>query len=68
MSLRDLAADWVAGCRHLLAPGGHFLAMKGAFPREELDAVAGDCQVQAVHTLQVPGLDEQRHLVDLTLR
>ncbi|WP_243391528.1 16S rRNA (guanine(527)-N(7))-methyltransferase RsmG [Pseudohalioglobus lutimaris] len=60
--------DMVAGCRHLLAEGGHFLAMKGAFPEQELAAVAGDCHLRAVHELQVPGLDEQRHLVDLTLR
>ena len=60
--------DMVSGCRHLLGEGGHFLAMKGAYPREELDAVAGECRVEAVHPLLVPGLGEQRHLVDLTLR
>ena len=58
----------VTGCRHLLAEGGHFLAMKGAFPQEELDAVAAACQLEAVHALDVPGLGEQRHLVDMTLR
>ena len=59
--------DMVAGCRHLLAPGGHFLAMKGTFPSEEMEAVADQCQIAAVHALQVPGLGEQRHLVDMTL-
>jgi 16S rRNA (guanine527-N7)-methyltransferase len=60
--------DMVTGCRHLLAEGGHFLAMKGAFPEEELAAVAATCHLEAVHELDVPGLGEQRHLVDMTLR
>ncbi len=61
-------ADMVAGCRQLLAPDGHFLAMKGVHPEDEIAALAGVCDIQAVHPLQVPGLDEQRHLVDMTLR
>lgn len=61
-------ADMVAGCRHLLAGDGHFLAMKGVYPAAEIDALAGSCDICAVHSLTVPGLDEQRHLVDFTLR
>ncbi|WP_239017276.1 16S rRNA (guanine(527)-N(7))-methyltransferase RsmG [Seongchinamella sediminis] len=61
-------ADMVSGCRHLLAPGGRFLAMKGAFPEAEIAAVEDCCQIQAVHPLAVPGLGEQRHLVVMTLR
>ena len=61
-------ADMVNGCRHLLAPGGHFIAMKGAYPETELAAVADRCQLQAAHPLEVPGLGEERHLVDMTLR
>ena len=60
--------DMVTGCRHLLAPGGRFLAMKGTFPEEEMAAVATQCRIDAVHELQVPGLEEQRHLVEMTLR
>ena len=60
--------DMVEGCRHLLSPDGHFLAMKGAYPDEEITAVEDRCQLQAVHSLDVPGLGEQRHLVDMTLR
>ena len=60
--------DMVAGCLHLLAPEGRFLAMKGTYPGPELEAVAAQCEITAVHTLQVPGLAEQRHLVEMTPR
>jgi len=60
--------DMVAGCRQLLAPQGRFLAMKGAYPTDELDAIATQCEVKAVYPLSVPGLAEQRHLVEMLLR
>jgi 16S rRNA (guanine527-N7)-methyltransferase len=60
--------DMVAGCRHLLAPGGCFLAMKGVYPSQELVAIERECAVGAVHPLEVPGLAEQRHLVEMRLR
>jgi len=60
--------DMVSGCQHLLVEGGHFLAMKGAYPTGEIATVQDRCAVQAVHELQVPGLGEQRHLVDMILR
>lgn len=60
--------DMVNGCQHLLTPGGHFLAMKGAYPETELSALEDRCQLRAVYPLEVPGLGEQRHLVDMTLR
>jgi 16S rRNA (guanine527-N7)-methyltransferase len=60
--------DMVDGCRHLLATDGHFLAMKGAYPGEEITAVENRCRLEAAHSLTVPGLGEQRHLVDMTLR
>jgi len=60
-------AEMVAGTRHLLGRDGVFLAMKGASPEAEIDAVAGDCHLRGVHRLSVPGLDEQRHLVELSL-
>ncbi|PLW83765.1 16S rRNA (guanine(527)-N(7))-methyltransferase RsmG [Kineobactrum sediminis] len=60
-------ADMVAGTRHLLAPGGCFLAMKGAYPPDELEAVARECVLKGIYPLAVPGLNEQRHLVELAL-
>lgn len=60
--------DMVHGCRHLLNPGGRILAMKGAHPVQELAAVSQECAEIVVHPLVVPGLGEQRHLVELALR
>jgi 16S rRNA (guanine527-N7)-methyltransferase len=60
--------DMVAGCGHLLGTDGHFLAMKGNYPADELAALAPDYTVMAVHALVVPGLEEQRHLVDLVIK
>jgi 16S rRNA (guanine527-N7)-methyltransferase len=51
--------------RHLLAPGGRWLAMKGVRPDEELQALPADIVVEAVIPLQVPGLDAERHLIIL---
>jgi len=60
--------DMVDGCRHLLAPDGRFLAMKGAYPTGELEVVSTHCELKAVYPLAVPGLAEQRHLVEIMLR
>lgn len=60
--------DMVDGCAHLLVPGGCFLAMKGQWPEAEWQAVAGRCELRARHELAVPGLAEQRHLLELGLR
>jgi 16S rRNA (guanine527-N7)-methyltransferase len=60
--------DMVRGCRHLLTTQGRFFAMKGAYPEDELTGVETLCEIHAVHPLEVPGLGEQRHLVELKLR
>ena len=54
--------DMLAASRHLCAPHGRFLLMKGVFPKEELAAVTDGYQAE-VKTLRVPGLDAARHLV-----
>jgi 16S rRNA (guanine527-N7)-methyltransferase len=58
-------ADFVAYAGHLCAPGGRLLAMKGKRPDEELPAVPKSFRVLAVHRLKLPGLDDERHLVEL---
>ncbi len=59
--------DMMHGCRHLLAPEGRLLAMKGAYPAEELDAIGQEGAQVVVHPLVVPGLGEHRHLVEIAL-
>ena len=48
---------------HLLKPGGHLLAMKGARPDDEIAALPSGWRLQNVHALTVPGLAAERHLV-----
>ena len=59
--------DMMHGCRHLLAPEGRLLAMKGAYPAQELDAIGQEGAQVVVHPLVVPGLGEHRHLVEIAL-
>jgi 16S rRNA (guanine527-N7)-methyltransferase len=59
-------ADFAAYAGHLCAPGGRLLAMKGKRPDEEISALPKSFRVLAVHRLRVPGLDDERHLVDLS--
>ncbi len=49
-------AEFIAACRHLVAPGGVLAAMKGAVPQD----MRPEC---ALIPLRVPLLDAQRHLV-----
>ncbi|AXS81267.1 16S rRNA (guanine(527)-N(7))-methyltransferase RsmG [Dechloromonas sp. HYN0024] len=51
--------------RHLLAPDGRWLAMKGVRPDDELQALPADIMVEAIIPLTVPGLDAERHLIIL---
>jgi len=51
--------------RHLLAPGGRWLAMKGVRPDDELKALPAGITVEAIIPLTVPGLDAERHLIIL---
>jgi 16S rRNA (guanine527-N7)-methyltransferase len=49
--------------RHLLAPGGQLVAMKGAHPREEARQLPRGIHIAATLRLDVPGVDGERHLV-----
>ena len=57
--------EFVLLTRHLLKPGGHWLAMKGLYPNEEIAVLPADVRVSADHPLVVPGLDATRHLIAL---
>lgn len=58
-------ADLVRNAGALVAGGGRLLAMKGRYPEDELAKKLNGWKVVAVHPLQVPGLAEERHLVEL---
>jgi len=57
--------DLVRNSGGLVAAGGRLLAMKGRYPEDELTKKLNGWKVIAVHPLRVPGLDEERHLVEL---
>ena len=56
-------AEFVEQARHLVAPGGAMLAMKGVHPFEEIAKLPSTHRVESVVELRVPTLDAQRHLV-----
>ncbi len=58
-------ADFVGWTRHLLAPGGCWLAMKGRLDPAELAALPSSVSVSASLPLRVPGLAEERHLLEI---
>ncbi len=59
--------EFVTLTRHLLAPTGHWLAMKGLMPHEEIVSLPDWVKVSANHALTVPGLEASRHLIELEL-
>jgi len=62
----DRLAGIIAVGGHLLAPGGRLLALKGQRPDAEIAELPPGWTATAVHSLTVPGLDAERHLVEVT--
>ncbi len=56
---------FTSAAKPLLESTGHILAMKGRMSEDEVAEVPPDLFVQKVHKLQVPGLEGERHLIDL---
>jgi len=56
-------ADFVSLTRHLLAPQGCWMAMKGQRPDAELAALPPTVTLASVQPLEVPGLQAERCLV-----
>lgn len=63
----DLRSFAGAARRHVAEPGV-IVAMKGALPAAEIDALPGDIAVVATPALDVPGVDAERHLVIMHVR
>ena len=59
-------AEMVEQCDGLLADNGAFYAMKGRMSDQELSALPKNYTLRAARALDIPGGDEQRHLVELT--
>ncbi len=51
--------------QHLTDQHGRFLAMKGMYPEQEIQALPQGFKVLATHNLVIHGLDAKRHLVCL---
>jgi 16S rRNA (guanine527-N7)-methyltransferase len=58
-------SEFVRVAGHLCAPRGRLLAMKGKVPRAEIDDLPDGWRAAALHRLRVPGLEAERHLVEL---
>ncbi len=59
--------DMVEWCHHLpKLQGGHFLALKGQLPQDEIEQLPEWCSVTDIKALNVPQLEGERHLVILS--
>lgn len=59
-------SDFIELTRHLLAPGGRWLAMKGVYPSDEIARLPQDVRLVESIPLRLPGAaDVQRHLIVL---
>ena len=59
------AAELCAATRHLRAHPSRLLLMKGRDPDRELTAPLADVHELSIHSLSVPLLDGERHLVEI---
>jgi 16S rRNA (guanine527-N7)-methyltransferase len=58
--------DMVTWCDHLVSVGhGKFLALKGHYPKDEVAALPSNISVAKSHTIVVPRLEGERHLIEL---
>ncbi len=57
--------DMVLQTKHLLNSNGKWLAMKGVYSSEEVQAVHSMATEMAYHSINVPGLDAKRCLIEL---
>ena len=55
--------ELISQTTRLLADKGQYLIMKGIYPIAEVEAIPAGYQVAAVHQLDVPNLDAERHLL-----
>jgi 16S rRNA (guanine527-N7)-methyltransferase len=61
-------AEFIEATRHLLAPGGEWVAMKGKLDTAELAGIPDDVKIRENRRLRVPGLEDHRHAVIAVLK
>ncbi|WP_394132284.1 16S rRNA (guanine(527)-N(7))-methyltransferase RsmG [Shewanella maritima] len=57
--------DMLTWCHHLPAQNGQFYALKGQLSEQELDNMPAGFSLLQTIALQIPTLDEQRHLLKI---
>ena len=57
--------EFVGAARHLCAPGGRLLAMKGLYPHDEIAKLPQGPTVSQVSELKILGLNASRHLIEV---
>jgi 16S rRNA (guanine527-N7)-methyltransferase len=57
--------DFITWSSHLLAADGCFIALKGVRPDDEIARLPQGWKVTGMQSLKVPGLDAERHLVQI---
>jgi len=57
--------DFYDHAARLCNPNGRLLAMKGVYPITEIECLQDKSIIDDVHSLKVPGLDADRHLVSM---
>ncbi|WP_290654841.1 16S rRNA (guanine(527)-N(7))-methyltransferase RsmG [Idiomarina sp.] len=55
--------DMLTWCKHLPKNNGKFLALKGQYPQQELDELSEQYKIEQISSLNVPGVDGDRHIV-----
>ena len=60
-------ASFTRAARRLAAAPSRLFAMKGRFPQSELEDLPGWVRIDSVEKLEVPGLQEDRHLVIMSV-
>ncbi len=58
--------DMVSWCQHLISANeGHFYALKGQYPLDEIDLLPENIEMVSSHKIVVPRLEGERHLIEL---
>jgi 16S rRNA (guanine527-N7)-methyltransferase len=57
--------DFVRRAERVVAPGGQLLAMKGKLPVEEIKDLPAGWRAAAVTPVRIPGVDAERHIVQV---